>query len=89
MRGIEIEQDIPCGIAEQLRRRAERPGAKCAGAGDMGCLVGESGGSAEQPGEMLDLARQPLDNRRQLSIMPRRTRARWRQVATPTIVTIG
>ena len=89
MRGIEIEQNVPGGIAEQLGRGPECPATQRAGSRDMGCLVGIGRRAGDQRGEIVDLARQPLDNRRQLSMMPSRSRARWRQVAIPTIVTIG
>ena len=89
MRCVKIEQYVPGGIAEQLGRRSERPGTLRAGARDMRCLVSISGRAGDQRGESFDLAGQPLDNRRQLSMMPSRSRARWRQVAIPSIITIG
>ena len=89
MRCVEVEQDVPGGVAEQLGRGAERPGPQRAGTGDLRCLVGISGRAGDQRGEMPDLAGQPLDDRRQLSMMPSRSRARWRQVAIPSIITIG
>ena len=89
MRGVEIEQDVPGRIAEQFGGGSERPGTLRAGAGDIRCLVGISDRAGDQRGEMADLAGEPLDDRRQLSMMPSRSRARWRQVAIPSIVTIG
>jgi len=89
MRCVEIEQDVPGGVAEQLGRGPERPGTKRPRSRDMRCLVGICRRAGDQRGEVVDLARQSLDNRRQLSMMPSRSRARWRQVAIPTIITIG
>ena len=89
MRRVEVEQYIPGGIAEQLGRGAERPRTQRAGSGDISCLVRISGRAGDQRGEMPDLAREPLDDRRQLSMMPSRSRARWRQVAIPSSITIG
>lgn len=89
MRSVQVEQDVPGGIAEQLRRGSERLGTLRAGARDVRRLVGISGRAGDQRGKIPDLAGQPLDDRRQFSMMPSRSRARWRQVATPSIVTIG